>query len=300
MRQVFLLAPAKINLLLRVMAKRADGYHDLETWMQKLELCDEIELSLTEQPGIVLEVSGLAVPGGEENLAWRAAAAFLAAYRCGHEYGIRLHLKKNIPIAAGLGGGSSDAGTVLRGLNQLFGEPLGEEELVAIARSLGADVPFFAVSHAAVLAGGIGDRMVPVEPVMDCRFVLVNPGIALSTRSIFENFALTRHDEASILARFHSSGQNTLSLEMMYNDLERVSCRKCPEIEKIKEALLNAGASRAMMSGSGPTVFGVFPDQGNCGSLAAAVERLRQNEKYRVFVVRACAGAWPSGEGTGF
>ena len=293
-------APAKINLLLRVVGKRPDGYHDLETWMQKLDLYDEIGLTLLEKSIITLVTDGPDVPRGESNLAWRAAAAFFKASRRGAGCGVTIELKKRIPAAAGLGGGSSDAGTVLRGLNSLFSDEFSDAQLVTMARSLGADVPFFAVPHSAVLAEGIGDLMEPVPPINDCTFLLVNPGFALSTRWVFENFALTRENEDSILAGFRGAREGFLSLSLMHNDLEAVSCRRYPEIEQLKIELLAAGASAAMMSGSGPTVFGVFPDTNRRVDIPAVAERLRRNTKNTVFVVRACVGAWPSGEGTGF
>ena len=298
---IVLYAPAKINLLLRVVGKRPDGYHELETWMQKLDLFDRIELEITAGSEIELQSGHPSIPADETNLAWRAAAEYLACSKRASGCGVRIRLEKRIPSAAGLGGGSSDAGTVLRGLNRLFDSEFNERGLVEMARSLGADVPFFAVEHSAVLAGGIGDLMEPVPPVDDCAFLLVNPGFNVSTRWVFENYALTRKGEDSILAGFRKTDSASLSLKMMYNDLELVSCRAFPEIEQVKNSLLEAGASAAMMSGSGPTVFGIFPDTtGKEIDVPAIAERLRRNRKYSVFAVRACVGAWPSGEGTGF
>ncbi|WP_163339625.1 4-(cytidine 5'-diphospho)-2-C-methyl-D-erythritol kinase [Desulfopila sp. IMCC35008] len=294
-------APAKINLNLHVVGRRADGYHELETWMQKLALYDEICLQPTTAAGIQLACSTLGVPSDHTNLAWKAADVFLKnSSRFGH-HGIRIHLKKNIPAAAGLGGGSSDAGTVLRGLNRLCDFEFSEQQMVDMARSLGADVPLFAVEHSAVLARGVGDIMEPVPSLDNYTYILVNPDFEVSTKWVFETFALTRQNENSILAGFRKDESPSLSLKNMHNDLERITSGKFPEIEQMKGRLLKAGASAAMMSGSGPTVFGLFPDADSEEiDLPAVAESIRREYCYKVFVVRASVGAWPSGEGTGF
>lgn len=294
-------APCKVNLLLRVVGRRPDGYHELETWMQKLDLCDDIVLRLLPRPGIVLRCDDDTLPDGAANLAWRAAAAFFAASGRAKGRGVEIQLHKRIPSGAGLGGGSSDAGTVLRGLNMLFSREFGAQELVKLATPLGADVPFFAVEHSAVLATGIGEVMAPVAPLTDCTFVLVNPGFSVSTKWVFETFALTRDSENSTMSPFRKQDIDTLSLRDMGNDLERVTSSRYSEIEHMKQQLLDAGAYKAMMSGSGPTVFGVFPDdRSDQVAVQGAAGRLRLQYKDRVFVTRSCAGAWPSGQGTGF
>lgn len=295
-RSLVLQAPAKVNLLLRVVSRRPDGYHELETWMQKLDLCDELVVSLTEDEGVTLACSDPELPADNTNLAWRAAETFLKASSRLDGLGVRIQLDKMIPAGAGLGGGSSDAGTVLKGLNELAGDEFNERQLVDLARPLGADVPFFAVNHVAVLATGIGDVMQPVESLAAYTFVLVNPGFHVSTRSVFENFALTTDAETSIVAGFRKHDIASLSLENMYNDLERITIGEFSEIEQIKAQLLAEGASAAMMSGSGPTVFGVFSDSGSDKvDFNAVVKRLQRESQYRVFVARACVGAWPSG-----
>ncbi|WP_136797727.1 MULTISPECIES: 4-(cytidine 5'-diphospho)-2-C-methyl-D-erythritol kinase [Desulfosediminicola] len=294
-------APCKINMMLRVVGRRVDGYHELETWMQKLDLYDEIELELTSQPGITLVCDDPDLPVDETNLAYRAAKIYFESSKRAKGFGAALNLKKRIPSGAGLGGGSSDAGTVLRGLNHHFGDEFSQEELVRKAACLGADVPFFVVPYSAVMATGIGEVMQPVEPLTSCTIVLVNPGFSVSTKWVFENLALTTKIEESILPRFRKHDIETLSYNDMCNDLELVTSMKFSEIEQMKHDLLNTGASRAMMSGSGPTVFGVFPDD-KSGQVAVqdAAEMLRQQYKDGVFVTRSCVGAWPSGQGTGF
>ena len=200
---ITLKAPAKINLTLHILARRSDGYHELLTRMQKLDLADEITLVSRQQPGISLSCSAAGVPEDESNLAWKAAAAFFNEIFPDGKYGVDIHLTKNIPVAAGLGGGSSDAGTTLKGLNSLFQAGLSEQKLIEMARPLGADVPFFASNHNAVLATGVGEKMVGVDSLKDCRVILVNPGFSVSTRWAYENYTLTRAEKTFKKESFH-------------------------------------------------------------------------------------------------
>lgn len=301
--KITLYAPAKINLFLHVLGKRSDGYHDLETWMQKLRLYDTITLELLSNNRTVeLFCSNPHVPADGTNLAVRAANAYFAASRNCAGYGVRIYLEKNIPVAAGLGGGSSDAGTVLRGLNTIFGKEFSEQQLLAIARFLGADVPFFAAGCDAVVAEGIGDIMYPVASIVDCTFILVNPGVFVSTAWVFQNLTLTRPPKNSKLSCFQKHKTTALPLFELSNDLEQVTCTKYPEIERIKRSLLAAGAVKALMSGSGPTVFGIFPDTGMLigSDFERIVGALRQEYGERVCLLRACTGASPSGKAPGF
>lgn len=290
--RVRLLAPCKINLMLRVTGRRADGYHELETWMQKLDLYDEVTLQILPEPGISLSCDDPTLPCDSSNLAWKAAASFFAVSEKAKGAGVEIHLKKKIPSGAGLGGGSSDAGSVLLGLNRAFGNELRDDVLIKLATPIGADVPFFTVKHSAVLATGIGEVMTPVKPLAKCTFILINPGFSVSTKGIFETFALTRRNEDSIMSHFRKHEVNTLSLGDMYNDLELVTSGKFSEIERMKKQLLDAGAYKAMMSGSGPTVFGVFlDDESDQVAVQGVAENLRLKYKDRVFVTRSCAGA---------
>ena len=295
-------APAKINVFLRVVGRRPDGYHDLQTWMQKLDLYDTIELELFHGDDIKLSCSDPALPAGGSNLVCRAAKAFFTESKRGRGYGVKIGLTKLIPVAAGLGGGSSDAGTVLQGLNRLFDGEFSEQQLIAMARPLGADVPFFVVEHGAVLAEGIGDIMYPAESIVDCSFVLVNPGFFVSTAWVFQNLALTRVSKNSKLSCFQKRKAVPLSLADMHNDLESVTSNMYPEIDQIKRSLLAAGAKKVLMSGSGPTVFGVFPDADKsiCADIKSIVGGLRQEYGNKVFLSRACTGASPSGKAPGF
>ena len=288
-----LYAPAKINLFLRILARRPDGYHELQTWMQKLALFDRITLTLRDGSGIRLRCPGSDLPADETNLAWKAASVFFSDYPPEALRGVDITLEKNIPVAAGLGGGSSDAGAVLRGLNILFGVVFPEEVLLGMGRKLGADVPFFITEHPAVLATGIGDKMEPVGSLDQCTFLLVNPGFAVSTRWAYENFALTKDPKNSTLSGFQKLNPDTFLLTEMTNDLEWVTIGRYPEIAEIKKKLRAAGAVTALMSGSGPTVFGVFPDEAGPYpvDISGVVQKLRREYGDTIFVVRAGVGA---------
>ncbi len=291
-------APAKINLFLRVNGKRQDGYHELQTWMHKISLGDQLVLELSG-PGIELECEGEQVPGNEDNLAFRAAGLFLDRTDKKKSAGVRIRLAKNIPVSAGLGGGSSDAGAVLKGLNKLFGQPLSACELLELALELGADVPFFTADYDAVWATGVGEKMVPLPPLPETSLVLVNPGISVATKWVFENFVLTENSqESTVPCPSEMAGS---ALDMMVNDLEAVTANRYPVIGEIKDALLEAGAKHVLMSGSGPTVFSLFPDDDEKGCFqvedAVRVMRLRFDKVYKA---KTIAGAWPSGQGTGF
>jgi 4-diphosphocytidyl-2-C-methyl-D-erythritol kinase len=259
-------APAKINLYLKVLGRRPDGYHELESVMQKLVLADQLTLHRLAE-GIALDCSDPALPIGEENLVWRAARLFLDY--TGVTGGVRIRLDKLIPVAAGLGGGSSDAAAVLLAMNRLFGAGLSEDQLADLGLRLGADVPFFVRAAPAALARGIGERLTPVTGLTSGQLLLVNPGFAVSTRWVYENLALTSGGNPYILAPESgaltngSSGPESLDFHVapslcFVNDLETVTIGRHPVIGAIKQALLDFGARVALMSGSGPTVFGYF------------------------------------------
>ena len=280
-------APAKVNLSLRILGKRADGYHDLNSVMQKISLADTVTLQRLEKPGIQLNCPDSGLPEDNSNLVWKAAEAFLAVVNLQDKYGVSIILEKKIPIAAGLGGGSSDAGTVLTGLNRLFQTEVSEETLLGVAKSLGADVPFFVVPRSSVRATGIGNKMKKHRRLEDCSLLLVNPGFSVSTAWVYENFTLTRIDKDSNLSdcrKNESLGELYCSL---YNDLESVTIKRYPEIQTIKDAMLANGASDTLMSGSGPTVFGIFPDVvGESTNLHECVEKLTEKYGDGVFVTR--------------
>ena len=266
-------APAKINLFLRVTGRRADGYHTLQTRMQKVGLFDLLKVQRGGE-GVRLHCVGADLPENADNLVHRAASLFLetVAQRRGRTLGgVKISLTKNIPIAAGLGGGSSDAAAALKALNSLFEAGLTAGELAAMGLELGADVPFFLADTPAALAVGIGEILTPVAPLSGCFVLLVNPGFSVSTRWVYQTFALTKEEKTTIFKNFRESadpvGQPCLSATVeglpaaLENDLETVTITRYPEIGRIKEELLAHGAVAALMSGSGPTVFALFSDQ---------------------------------------
>jgi 4-diphosphocytidyl-2-C-methyl-D-erythritol kinase len=267
-------APAKINLYLKVTGQRADGYHCLETLMQKVALYDELELQSCAA-GIHLQCAGRGIPHDRGNLVYRAAEVFLQAVearRSGSVGGVKLALTKRIPVAAGLGGGSSDAAATLKGLNQLYGCGCADEELATMGLRLGADVPFFLADAPAAVATGIGEILTPVAPLSGHSVLLVNPGFSVSTRWVYQTFALTRQENGSNLKNSQEDVDGSLATASR-NDLEVVTARKYPEIERLKAELLQNGAVQALMSGSGPTVFGLFADRRRAETCRAVMNR---------------------------
>ena len=246
------LCPAKVNLHLRVLGRRADGYHDLLSIMQALSLADELTFSPTA-PGIFLDCDQEGIPRGPGNLVWQAALEFQRA--SGRKVGVHIHLRKRIPVAAGLGGGSSDAAGTLLALNTLAGEPLKAEALHSLAVGLGADVPFFLGLSPAV-ARGIGDQLSPLQ-LPAYWYLLLNPGVRVSTRWVYENLDL------DTLKRYKVLGEGDWDPEQpaawVHNDLESVTLKKHPELMEMLETLERLGAQARGMSGSGPTLFGLFP-----------------------------------------
>lgn len=270
MKKLQLLAPAKVNYRLDVLGKRPDGYHELRMIMQRVDLCDEIEIALTEAPGIRVTCGRKGVPDGPGNIAWRAADALLKL--SGREVGMEISIAKKIPVGAGLGGGSSDAATVLMGVNELLGLGLTDERLMEVGVKLGADVPFFIFKKAA-LAEGIGDRLTALEEVPSLWVVLVNPGIHVSTAWVYQNLRLTTRNPDTIIRRSYSSLDEVCAL--LFNDLEPVTCGRFPLVSELKEVLVAAGARGSLMSGSGSTVFGLFDKESAARTAAAEIEKTR-------------------------
>lgn len=263
MKSLTLKAPAKVNYRLDVLRRRPDGYHDLRMIMQRISLCDEITITLSDMPGIRVACGREGVPDGPGNIAWRAADALLKL--SGRQSGIDIAITKNIPVAAGLGGGSSDAATVLLGVNELLGLGLSTERLMEIGVTLGADVPFFVFGKTA-LAEGIGEILTPIEAVPPLWMVIVNPNIPVSTAWVYGSLRLTEGRIGDNIPRFFKGVADVCAV--LSNDLETVTISKHPVIGEIKEMLIASGASGALMSGSGPTVFGLFPSEE--GALEAA------------------------------
>ncbi|MCK5340008.1 MAG: 4-(cytidine 5'-diphospho)-2-C-methyl-D-erythritol kinase [Desulfobulbaceae bacterium] len=278
-------APAKINLYLRIIGRRPDGYHDIDSVMQKLSLHDVLTISLAEQEDVRLSCPGSDLPEDDNNLVFQAADTFLKTVSI--KAGVDIVLLKRIPIAAGLGGGSSDAGAVIRGMNALFGTGLGTEELITIAAPLGADVPFFVTDYGAAHASGIGEILNRAESLQNCWILLVNPGFPVSTKWVYDNFALTTGSNPYILRPETKQSKNDAishkCTTTFRNDLESVTIDRYPEIGGIKDAMQASGAVDVLMSGSGPTVFGLFAKHADA---VRCFERFRQRYDDNVFITR--------------
>ncbi len=268
MKTLRLEAPAKVNYRLDVLRKRPDGYHDLRMIMQRIDLCDAVDITVTDSPGIRVTCGRAGVPDGPGNIAWRAADLLLQ--HSGTTAGIDIAITKRIPVAAGLGGGSSDGAAVLMGINELLGLGFTDERLMEIGVKLGADVPFFIFKKTA-LAEGIGERLSPLELAPTVWLALVNPNIHVSTAWVYQNLQLTTGKDNITLPRFYESVADICAI--LSNDLETVTIQRFPAIAEIKERLLAAGAWGALMSGSGPTVFGVFEDENGARQAAREVAR---------------------------
>jgi 4-diphosphocytidyl-2-C-methyl-D-erythritol kinase len=259
-------APAKLNLGLRIRGRRADGYHLLDSVFVPLALADEIEIAGAPGTGIHLRLEGAArgVPAGDDNLVYRAAASFLESR--GEALRLEIALRKRIPAAAGLGGGSSDAGAVLRTLDaEVGGVP--PEALAEVALRLGADVPFFLDPRPARVRG-IGERIDPLPDLPDLAVLLVHPGTELATAAVFGAYAAgdrgagrpEPRSPVRELRRFAQTGRHTPELEgALQNDLEAAARRLCPALDPLRDRLREAGAETMAMSGSGPTLYALFP-----------------------------------------
>ncbi|MCJ7686235.1 MAG: 4-(cytidine 5'-diphospho)-2-C-methyl-D-erythritol kinase [Desulfobacteraceae bacterium] len=257
-------APAKLNVRLKITGRRPDGYHNLVSIMAPVSLYDRIELQITSRNLITISCAGFSVPADKENLACRAAQAFFA--HTGIEHGLSIKLTKNIPVAAGLGGGSSDAACVLKALNQIWSYPLSVRELAELTLGLGADVPFFLTGKPCIVRG-IGEILDPIEKWPKLWYIIVTPPIRVSTAWVYGNLdwsplgsigelELTKDEYQFIIANLK---KKALVIDrILENDLERVTASHFPAIEDIKRALMDSGANGVLMSGSGPSVFGIF------------------------------------------
>ncbi len=257
-------AYAKINLYLQVRSKRTDGYHEIETLMQAIGLYDELVLTKAVR-GISISCSDKRLPVGPANLVYRAAQAMRqAALNRGRKIaGIRIHLKKNIPVGAGLGGGSSDAASTLKALNRLWRVGLSPVELAGIGSQLGSDVPFFIYGGSAV-ARGRGEKLCPVKGLPGRRLVLIKPPFGVSTRWAYENLKinLTKTPKNSKIIFYKLRKNHPKNLAWyLFNDLESVCGQKHPLLLRIKRDMLALGALAALMSGSGSTVFAIVPNR---------------------------------------
>lgn len=261
MREIRLRAMAKINLGLDVLGKREDGYHDLRMIMQTVSLFDRITLRMTKASGIRIQTNLGFLPADASNLAVRAAQLLFDEFSL--EGGLFIDLEKHIPVAAGLAGGSSDAAAVLFGVNELFDLKLTREQLMERGLKLGADVPF-CVLRGTALAEGVGEILTSTRPMPPCHILLAKPPVHVSTKFVFGNLRadeiLTHPDIDGQLKALEDGDLKALA-DKMGNVLEAVTVPAYPVIRELKAKMMEGGAIGAMMSGSGPTVFGLFDDE---------------------------------------
>ena len=310
-------SPAKVNLRLEILKKRKDGYHELRTILQKITLHDQLHFSLRKGRGISVITDHASLPVGKDNLVYQAAESILK--RSNYRGGVLIEIEKRIPLGAGLGGGSSNAATSLEAMNQLLEVGLSRKELMRLGLQIGADVPFFFLESAA-MAFGIGERLEKIV-LPEVWYVLVYPNFEVSTRWAYQNFTMTRSTpptsaleggiendrSVAVLSKPQESGWGGKGLtrrqlrfnlpkllttpkeisSLLYNDLETVVSRKYPQIEAMKKMLYSAGALGASMTGSGPTVFGVFSEEKRASEAYKKVKKMVRRKGW--VVLNACS-----------
>lgn len=264
-------ALGKINLGLDVLGRRENGYHDVRMVMQTVYLYDLITLEKKEEPGIELVTNLSFLPVNENNLAYRAAKLLMDEFHI--PGGLRIELEKHIPVAAGMAGGSSNAAAVLYGMNRLFSLGLTEKELMERGVTLGADVPY-CILRGTVLAEGIGEILTPLPPMPRCQILLAKPPINVSTKMVYEKVdscQIGEHPDIDGLINGLKEQDLEKVASSMGNVLEKVTIEEYPVIDEIKQVMKENGALNAMMSGSGPTVFGIYADRAKARAAAARI-----------------------------
>lgn len=250
-------APAKINLMLDVLHKRPDGYHEVEMIMTMVDLADRLEMSALPRDTIIISSQAGYIPLDEKNLAFQAAKLIKERYKV--HSGVHIHLDKKIPVAAGLAGGSSDAAATLRGLNRLWGLHISDEELKELGAELGSDVPF-CVTGGTALAVGRGEKLIPLNNPPQCWVILAKLPINVSTAEIYGRLRsneITHHPSASRMREAIEQSNFSMVCQELGNVLEDVTLQLYPEVAHLKETMIKLGADGVLMSGSGPTVFGL-------------------------------------------
>ena len=275
MRELKLKAKAKINLGLDVVRKREDGYHEVRMIMQMINLYDKITLRKKTEPGITVTANLSYLPVNEDNLVYRAAKLLMDEFQV--DGGLEIELQKYIPVAAGMAGGSTDAAAVMVGVNRIFQLGLNKKQLMERGVKIGADVPF-CIMRGTALAEGIGEELTPLPAMPHCSLVIAKPKIHVSTKFVYGNLKvgeLTEHPD--IDGQVQALRENNLEqlVTRMGNVLETVTIPAYPVIDEIKHTMMKYGAMGAMMSGSGPTVFGIFEKEDK----AQEVCRLLKKEK---------------------
>jgi 4-diphosphocytidyl-2-C-methyl-D-erythritol kinase len=284
MQCLSLSSPGKLNLRLDVVGRRPDGYHELRSLMERVTLADEIEMNIVEK-GIQVSCDHEQVPIDEDNIAFKAVKEILAY--SSRNVGVEVRIKKRIPVAAGMGGGSSNAATVIKGINQLLKLKLSKEKLMQIGYKVGADVPFFLFEGPA-LAEGIGEQLKKIKAMPKLLFLIVNPNIQVLTKTVYSKFPID-----SIQKELQVEVPNVYRTKrdvakILHNDLEKVTIKDIPLIGEIKDTMIKFGALASQMTGSGPTVFGIFSDR---VKLEKAYEKMEKKAKgeWQIFMAENLA-----------
>ena len=293
-RHLELKAYGKINLGLDVVRRREDGYHEVRMIMQTVRVYDAIELNRTEEEGIRLSTNLYYLPDNENNLGYRAAKLLMDEF--GIRDGVEIKMKKFIPVAAGMAGGSSDAAAILFGVNKMFGLGLSKQELMERGVRLGADVPY-CIMRGTALSEGIGEILTPLPPMPQCRVLIAKPSVSVSTKHVYENLNLPSlgaeaHPDIDAMRAAIEKKDLSGVVSQLGNVLETVTIPENPVIQTLKDKMMEMGADGSLMSGSGPTVFGLFTNQ---TAAQAAYEELRYGSsqdlaKHCIIVQATCQG----------
>ena len=264
---------AKINLGLDILRKREDGYHEVRMIMQTIQMDDVLEMKKVKKPGISLSGNYPYIPSDERNLVYKAAKLLMDEFQV--KEGVDIRLEKFIPVAAGMAGGSSDAAAAMVGMNHLFKLGLSEKDLMDRAVNIGADVPY-CIMRGTALAEGIGEKLTRIAQVPDCYVLIGKPGIGVSTKTAYESLQLDKiqsHPDIDGMIRDIENGNLLAMTDKMGNVFESGIIGKYPVIGEIKDLMEANGALKAMMSGSGPTVFGIFDDREKMEAAAAVLRQ---------------------------
>ena len=264
---------AKINLGLDILRKREDGYHEVRMIMQTIQMYDVLEMKKVKKPGISLSVNYPYIPSDERNLVYKAAKLLMDEFQV--KEGVDIRLEKFIPVAAGMAGGSSDAAAAMVGINHLFKLGLSEKDLMDRAVNIGADVPY-CIMRGTALAEGIGEKLTRIAQVPDCYVLIGKPGIGVSTKTAYESLQLDKiqsHPDIDGMIRDIENGNLLAMTDKMGNVFESGIIGKYPVIGEIKDLMEANGALKTMMSGSGPTVFGIFDDREKMEAAAAVLRQ---------------------------
>ena len=261
MNSISIKAYAKINLGLDVIRKRSDGYHDVCMIMQSVKLHDNLIIKKSNKPDITIRSNSIYVPNDRRNLIYKAASLFLDVNAINS--GLDITLNKRIPVSAGLAGGSSDAAATLKGLNCLFECNMTDKELMDLGVQIGADIPY-CIMLGTALSEGIGEKLTALPSMPDCYILLVKPDVNVSTKYVYENLQLndsTIHPNLTAMMEAIKAADLDTLASRMDNLLQTVTIKMHPIIEDIKKEMIGLGALNSIMSGSGPTVFGLFRDK---------------------------------------